>query len=103
MKTQVTPLVTEKSMLAASQNAYTFRAPRLMRKGQIKKAVEEQYKVNVVKTKTMKMKGKAKTAGKGHQKIKLGDWKKAMVTLKAGQKIEGFGEVHETTKKQKTK
>ncbi len=103
MKTQIKPLVTEKSMLATSQNTYTFRAARLMRKGQIKKAVEEQYQVNVVKMRIMKMKGKAKTAGKRRQKIKLGDWKKALVTLKADQKIEGFGEAHETAKKQKTK
>lgn len=97
------PHVTEKSMLAVAQNAYAFRVGLQIKKSQIKKLVEEKHKVNVVKIQTIKIKGKTKTAGKRRRKIKTSDWKKAIVVLKAGQKIESFGEVHEEKKKQKTK
>jgi large subunit ribosomal protein L23 len=72
------PVITEKSMEATTQTRYTFKVNRSLRKNQIRKIVEEKYKVNVVAVRTMNIK-------------KKGQWKKAMVELKKGQKIEGFG------------
>jgi len=72
------PVITEKSIQATAQNCYTFQVDKRAKKSQIKKAVEEKFKVNVVRIRTMNV-GKKK---KG---------KKAIVELKDGQKIEGFG------------
>jgi len=71
------PVVTEKSMDATTQNCYTFRVDRRTTKNQIKKAVEEKYKVEVVGVRTMDIKKKKK-------------WKKAIAEIKKGQRIEGF-------------
>ncbi len=76
------PVVTEKSMEATTQNCYTFRVERKTAKSQIKKAVEEKYKVNVVGVRTINVKKKKR-------------WKKAIVEIKKGQKIEDFGGEHE--------
>ena len=72
------PIITEKSMKATAQNRYTFRVDRKTTKGQIKKEVEEKFKVDVVKVRTMNVKKKKR-------------WKKAIVEIKKGQKIEDFG------------
>lgn len=72
------PIITEKSMKATAQNRYTFRVDRKTTKSQIKKAVEEKFKVNVVRVRTMNVKKKKR-------------WKKAIVEIKKGQKIEDFG------------
>jgi len=76
------PIITEKSMKATAQNRYTFRVDRKTTKSQIKKAVEEKFKVNVVRVRTMNVKKKKR-------------WKKAIVEIKKGQKIEDFGGEHE--------
>lgn len=75
---KVKPWVTEKSMKTAASGQYTFRAGKKDRKTQISKAIENEYKVNVVAIRTMNIKQK-------------GHWKKAVVTLKKDQKIDGFG------------
>lgn len=72
------PVVTEKSMEATAENCYTFKVDRKVAKNQIKKAVEDKFKVNVIKVRTINIKKKKK-------------WKKAIVKIKEGQKIEGFG------------
>jgi len=72
------PIITEKSMKATAQNRYTFRVDRKTTKGQIKKEVEEKFKVDVVRVRTMNVKKKKR-------------WKKAIVEIKKGQKIEDFG------------
>lgn len=85
------PIITEKSMNLVAQNCYTFKVDRRAAKGQIKKAVEEKFNVNVVRVGTAIVKGKSRLSGKRRKKVKLGDWKKAIVEIKKGQKIEGFG------------
>lgn len=76
------PVITEKSMAQTTQNSYTFQVARRASKSQIKKAVEEKFKVEVVGIRTMNVKKKTQ-------------WKKAIIELKKGQKIEGFGGEHE--------
>lgn len=84
------PVVTEKSSdLQARENKYTFEVTLKANKFQIKRALEEMYKVKVLKVNTQKVKGKTKRVG-AHEG-RTPDWKKAMVTLKAGDIIEGLG------------
>lgn len=79
-------LRTEKGTEMLSGNKYLFRVAEGANKIQIKQAVEEAYNVNVIKVNTVKMRGKWKRLR--YQSGKTPDWKKAIVTLKEGDKIE---------------
>jgi large subunit ribosomal protein L23 len=67
-------------------NQYTVVADRRANKFEIKKAVEELFKVKVVKVNTLNVRGKARRQ-RTHQAGADPDWKKAIVTLKEGDKI----------------
>ena len=67
-------------------NQYTVVADRLASKPEIKHAVQELFKVKVVKVNTLNVHGKARRQ-RTHQAGKAPDWKKAIVTLKEGDKI----------------
>ncbi len=81
-----TLLRTEKGTSQASKNKYLFSVERGANKIEIRKAVEEIYKVKVQGVNTVNMPGKLKRVRsvQGHTP----DWKKAMVTLKTGHKID---------------
>ena len=81
------PLVTEKSMAAAGHGKYTFRVSRNANKIEIAEAVEQVFNVKVEKVNTLSVKGKKKRLGR-YPEGRTPDWKKAIVTLKAGSKIE---------------
>ncbi|HZT97522.1 MAG TPA: 50S ribosomal protein L23 [Chloroflexota bacterium] len=78
----------------APANKYVFRVSRAANKIQIRKAVEERFNVHVVGVNTIHMPSKERGAGyvrinkkrRGYQPA----WKKAIVTLRAGEKIEDF-------------
>ena len=83
------PLVSEKSTnLRAAQNKYVFEVDRKANKLQIKKAVEELFKVKVEDVTTMRMHGRPKRLGRFEGRRP--DWKKAIVKLKKGETIELF-------------
>ena len=67
-------------------NQYTVVADRLATKPEIKQAVQELFKVKVIKVNTLNVHGKARRQ-RTHQAGKAPDWKKAIVTLKKGDKI----------------
>ncbi|MDB6017801.1 MAG: ribosomal protein [Pedosphaera sp.] len=67
-------------------NQYTVVADRRANKIQIRQAVQELFKVKVVKINTLNVRGKARRK-RTAQAGKTSDWKKAIVTLKAGDKI----------------
>lgn len=67
-------------------NQYTVVADRRANKVQIRQAVQELFKVKVVKINTLNVRGKARRQ-RTTQAGKTMDWKKAIVTLKAGDKI----------------
>ncbi len=67
-------------------NQYTVVADRLATKPEIKRAVQELFKVKVDKVNTLNVHGKARRL-RTAQAGKAPDWKKAIVTLKAGDKI----------------
>ena len=67
-------------------NQYTVVADPRANKTQIRHAVQELFKVNVTKINTLNVHGKARRQ-RTKQAGKTSDWKKAIVTLKEGQKI----------------
>jgi large subunit ribosomal protein L23 len=86
----VAPRITEKSMAGALGHQYTFSVHPHATKTQIRHAIEEIFKVNVTKVNTINVRGKSRTfARRGVRTTgKQSDSKKAVVTLKTGQKIE---------------
>ena len=81
------PLVTEKgSSFLQPQNKYQFSVLPSANKPEIKKAVEKIYKVKVTAVHISNFKGKKRHYRK--QEGKKPDWKKAVVTLKKGERIE---------------
>jgi len=86
----VRPLETEKAYVLRDQGKYVFIVHTGANKLQVKQAVEEIYGVNVDRVRTMVMPGKAnKTRGRRTVR-RRGPWKKAVVTLAAGQRIEAL-------------
>jgi large subunit ribosomal protein L23 len=77
---------TEKSTIQENDGKFLFWVGIKATKPQIKKAVEDVYKVNVTKINTYIMPEKAKRVRQ--QLGYVSEWKKAIVTLKEGQKIE---------------
>nr|HID59249.1 50S ribosomal protein L23 [Desulfobacterales bacterium] len=83
------PLITEKSTTQKEeQNQVSFEVDRRANKVEIKKAIEKIFNVRVKKVRTMQMKGKVKRFGRKIGKRR--DWKKAIVTLEPGERIEFF-------------
>ena len=79
--------LTEKGTRQAEKyNQYTIVANRLATKPQIRQAVQELFKVKVVRVNTLNVRGKARRQ-RTSQAGKASDWKKAIVTLKEGDKI----------------
>jgi large subunit ribosomal protein L23 len=83
----IRPLMTEKSMRQKEeQNTVTFRVRPDANKVEIRAAVEEVFNVKVAGVRTASFEGKMKRMGR-HQGRRA-DWKKAIVTLSPGHKIE---------------
>jgi len=82
----VKPIITERSVAGIEENKYTFKVAKDANKIDVKRAIEEIFKVKVIDVKTMNVKGKMKRMGKNIGKRP--DWKKAIITLKDGDKIE---------------
>jgi large subunit ribosomal protein L23 len=80
--------ITEKgTLLAEKHNQYTVVADRRATAPQIKRAVQDLFKVKVQRVNTQNVRGKARrqnTAAAG----RTSDWKKAIITLKEGEKID---------------
>ncbi len=84
----IKPVVTEKSMNLLADNKYTFVVDKKSNKTEIKNAIEDIFKVKVEKVSTMIIKGKPKRMGRFEGRTS--DRKKAIVSLKPGQKIKLF-------------
>jgi large subunit ribosomal protein L23 len=86
----IAPLITEKSMSGTTHQQYVFEVHRRATKTQIRQAIAEIFKVDVLKVNTVNVGGKKKNfARRGTRTSGMQpDWKKAIVTLKSGQKIE---------------
>lgn len=84
------PLITEKGSWLGAENKYCFRVFLGANKAQIKQAVEKYFPVKVINVNMLKVRGKIKRSGKLRRAAKQADWKKAIVQLKAGDKIDIF-------------
>jgi large subunit ribosomal protein L23 len=86
----VAPRITEKAMADALAQQYTFVVHPHATKTQIRHAIEEIFKVNVLHVNTLTVRGKARSFARRGMRTrgKQNDYKKAIVTIKAGQKIE---------------
>jgi large subunit ribosomal protein L23 len=83
------PLITEKGTKQKEQaNQYAFEIDRTANKVMVRNAVEKIFKVKVLNVAVMNMKGKRRRVGKNLGK--KADWKKAIVRLAPGEKIESF-------------
>ncbi len=83
------PLVTEKStQMKEISNQYIFEVDKRANKIEIHKAVEQLFKVEVLQVRTCNILGKIKRLGRKYGKRP--DWKKAIVTLKEGSRIDFF-------------
>lgn len=83
----ISPVITEKSMKDAAKSRFTFKVSNNANKESIKKVIEKKFSVDVVKISSMVMKGKLKRFGARRVPTQTSSYKKAVVTLKAGQKI----------------
>ena len=84
----VRPIITEDSMARLADKKYTFEVAAGANKIEIKKAVEEIFKVEVLKVNTISVKSKNKRVG--YHLGKTSEWKKAIVTLKSDSKTIEF-------------
>ncbi len=85
----ISPLITEKSSkISLNNNSYTFKVSVNANKIEIKQAIEKVFNVNVMKVNTINQRGKVKRLGRYTGRRK--DWKKAIVKLRAGDKIAEF-------------
>ncbi len=83
------PIISEKSSaLTEVANRYVFEVAPQANKTEIKDAVQRLFSVKVLDVRTLTMHGKVKRIGKFE--TKRSNWKKAMVTLAEGQKIDFF-------------
>ncbi len=82
------PMITEKSTRQKEANQIAFMVDLKANKVEIRHAVEKLFKVKVLGVRTMHMLGKKKRMGR-FMGVKS-DWKKALVTLREGDRIEFF-------------
>ena len=82
----IAPVITEKSMASKQNNVYTFKVVKDATKDEIKKAIEDAFKVSVLSVNTLNTKSKKKRVGRYSGRTKT--YKKAIVTLKDGSSIE---------------
>ena len=84
----VRPVVTEKTTDMGENDKYVFEVASEANKAEVKQAVEKFFGVKVIDVHTLNMKGKPKRLGRHMGRRK--DWKKAIVTLQSGDKIDLF-------------
>ena len=82
------PLITEKNAALQAQGKYAFEVAGEANKPQIKQAVEKAFKVKVTAVNVITVPGKMRRVGR--RQVLTQSWKKAVVSLKPGDKIEFF-------------
>jgi len=82
------PLITEKNAALQAQGKYAFEVAEEANKPQIKQAVEKAFTVKVTAVNVITVPGKMRRVGR--RRVLTQSWKKAVVSLKPGDKIEFF-------------
>lgn len=96
-KVVLRPVVSEKSYAAMAAGRYVFRCHPSATKIDIRRAIEDAFaeqKITVVEVNTINVRGKTRLRSRGRTRVtgRSSGWKKAIVTLAPGQKIEGLFE-----------
>jgi large subunit ribosomal protein L23 len=86
------PVISEKSLDETQRGKYTFRVHNDANKLMVKAAIEELFKVDVINVTVLTTKAKEKSRNRRRGRVEgwSSPWKKAIVTLASGQKIEFF-------------
>jgi large subunit ribosomal protein L23 len=84
----IRPIISEKSYSMIEQNRYTFEVAKSSNKTQIAQAISDIFDVTVTDVNTMNVTGKPRRVRQAKGKTR--DWKKAVVKLKAGDKLDIF-------------
>jgi len=82
------PVITEKGTILQSESKYAFEVAERANKNQVRQAVEKAFSVEVTAVNVMTVPGKTRRVGR--RQVLTPSWKKAIVTLKPGDKIEIF-------------
>ena len=82
--------LSEKTNQFSSTGRYVFKVAPTANKIEVKNAIEKVYEVHVVKVNMLNVSGKKRRYGKSFGRTS--DWKKAIVTLKTGERISGLAE-----------
>ena len=86
------PLITEKSTILRESNKYAFVVDRKATKPQIRRAAEELFDIegDILKIRTMHVRGKPKGKMLRYQRGRKPHWKKAIITVREGVTIQAF-------------
>lgn len=84
------PVITEKATQDTALGRYSFKVDKRANKKEIARAVEKFFKVKARKVKTLTVRGKRKRVGRLRQEANQSDWKKAIVQLAEGEKLDVF-------------
>jgi large subunit ribosomal protein L23 len=86
------PLITEKSTILREDNKYAFIVDRKATKPQIRRAAEKLFDIqgDILKVRTMRVRGKPKGKMLRYQRGRKPHWKKAIITLREGATIQAF-------------
>ncbi|MDR0359024.1 MAG: 50S ribosomal protein L23 [bacterium] len=87
------PVITEKAYSLYQSGRYTFKVAKHATKSEIARALEEHYAdqgIKVVAVNTIAMRGKTRRSGQRGVSGRTPNWKKAVVTLGPGQRLEGL-------------
>ena len=95
----IKPIISEKSMREAGAGKFAFAVHRFADKTAISSAIASLFNVNVTGIVTSVIKGKRKRTGKQRREVHDNVWKRAIVTLKTGEKIGLFEQGAESDKK----
>jgi large subunit ribosomal protein L23 len=90
MITLIRPLFTEKTLTLAASGWYTFKVKKSARKESVSSEIESAYKVTVAEVRSVLLHGKARRFGKKQSPKRMADWKKIVVRVDRGQKIDVF-------------
>jgi large subunit ribosomal protein L23 len=82
------PIITEKALSLSALGKYTFEVDKKATKPEIKRAVKKAFDVDVQTVQVIKVRGKTRRFGRRRKRISLSDWKKAIIQLAPGQKID---------------
>jgi large subunit ribosomal protein L23 len=90
-KVVIRPIDTEKTRYQASElGQYTFEIDRRANKVEVKRAIEEIFEVDVVSVNVVNMPAKASRRSGRRRVVRRSSWKKAVVTLAEGQRLDVF-------------